>query len=131
MREIKFRGWHIAFKKMFYNIRVSTESWQTEDTHFGGEHNTLMQYTGLKDKNGKEVYEGDIVRCGTEDNIITAEVGFEDGDDGDRFFSGFATKIIKVEEYPEEGKPGWDDDYRLEIIGNIYSNPESKSANKR
>jgi hypothetical protein len=70
MREIKFRAWDTLDKEMIYpdeselivlskngnyltyNTRFDSDCW------FGIE---LMQYTGLKDKNGKEIYEGDIV----------------------------------------------------------------------
>jgi hypothetical protein len=62
MREIKFRAWHKDLKEMFYNCLVNGSCWWNEDTHYGGEHDTLMQYTGLKDKNGlTDVYEGDII----------------------------------------------------------------------
>jgi uncharacterized phage protein (TIGR01671 family) len=74
----------------------------------------LMQYTGLKDKNGKEIYKGDIVEinCGTyKDNAV---VNFIDGTftTHDR---GFEPDIMP----PEKD---------MEIIGNIYENPELLKA---
>jgi len=68
----------------------------------------LMQYTGLKDKNGKEIYEGDIVKgTGGEFNEEVWEAGWNE----DRDFIGWSIT-------PQNCEDG------LEIIGNIYENPE-------
>lgn len=71
MREIKFRIWDVENKEMlkvqeldfeptFYGGRIAIRPYQYND-YFDTEDMILMQYTGLKDKNGKEIYEGDIV----------------------------------------------------------------------
>lgn len=74
----------------------------------------LIQFTGLKDKNGKEIYEGDIVKWFVNDVIRTGIVDYIDG------YGGFDMKNFK-------------DDYHVccdwlrgeyEVIGNIYENPE-------
>ena len=59
-REIKFRAWDECQKYMAYQGSPDLETIQSFMHHFGDK--TLMQYTGVKDKNGKEIYEGDILR---------------------------------------------------------------------
>jgi len=70
----------------------------------------LMQYTGLKDKNGKEIYEGDLFNYMCDDGCIekNCEVVFNDGAFRTRW--GCLIKDII--------------DWEFEVIGNIYENPE-------
>ena len=73
MNEIKFRAWdnenkemlkvqELDFEDTFYGGRLAIRTDQYND-YFDLEDMILMQYTGLKDKNGKEIYEGDIIRA--------------------------------------------------------------------
>jgi hypothetical protein len=57
---------------------------------------------------------------------LTAEVRYQDEDNGDRSFSGFILNVIKIEDFPEAGESGWGDDYPLEVIGNIYEHDINK-----
>jgi uncharacterized phage protein (TIGR01671 family) len=79
----------------------------------------LMQYTGLKDKNGKEIYEGDIVKYKSVSPFksgfqwATTEVkwgSFEDGEYGYRMGVGLECM--------------WDNESEPEVIGDIYENPD-------
>ncbi len=64
MREIKFRAWDENLKRMFQVHTLGTKFSDTDNLRFGTSTRdfNLMQYTGLKDKNGKEIYEGDILK---------------------------------------------------------------------
>lgn len=121
MREIKFRCWTESAKKMYYPEQLqgfgicpmtgllmevidhgtdgaSLEKTQTKDI--------LMQYTGLKDKNGVEIYEGDILKFNTKGgNEMVYEVKWK----------GKGFKPTRMSDDNQE---------EIEIIGNIYQNPE-------
>lgn len=126
MREIKFRAFYKTKKEMVYfpklsaiayNGKISLET--MSDKFMGGEErwwqelSDLMQFTGLKDKNGKDVFEGDILSTlQYEDKVATVEWR------GNHFGMGFSMC--------HDGVPvDMDDDWsEFEVIGNIYENPE-------
>lgn len=131
-RPIKFRAWDSDKSKM---VDVYAIDWAGKDDRrptsinypqgklydapedFGGAIK-LMQFTGLTDKNGKEIYEGDIVKKDYDkanyqvawtDDCYGSKLGFDlldvNGDCHEYYYGGF---------YPKE----------VEVIGNIYENPE-------
>ena len=127
-REIKFRAWHKDLKKMFKIGQITLEegTWNFEpnDRGFIGmsipyqPSFVLMQYTGLHDKNGKEIYDGDIVYCQTKYGKAKAIIKFIDG----KFVAYWNSALT----HPENGYhiACYEINKRFEVIGNIYDNPE-------
>jgi len=119
MREFKFRAWDIENKRMIYGQTPDSpsSSWilALPDEGF-----LKMQYTELKDKDGKEIYEGDIVS-------VTGNQIFEIGN----FFSERNIRLVEFNN--EKASFGWSisglmfckgAQSSLESIGNKYENPE-------
>lgn len=120
MRDIKFRAWvkdnmEIIYydKLMFFNGSDEAIAFHKLETGYIDDYEVktdfkLMQYTGLKDKNGEEIYEGDIVK---DVNDEYYEIKFDDG----CFIVIHDGNVIEpLSEVAQD----------IEIIGNIYENPE-------
>ena len=120
MREIKFRAWDKENEKMMKVSSLHLENKEISVKENGTfrlfRMQNLMQYTGLKDKNGKEIYEGDIYHVGDK-NIRYLVVWFD---------SGFEGKQLRSTSYA--GLKSWAKD--IEILGNIYENPELLENNE-
>lgn len=123
MRGIKFRAWYKARDEMFTvtsvefdhqgnftGVVLGAREWERV---FTPDEIELVQFTGLLDRNGQEIYEGDILRM--EDTI--AKVVFWERP------PEFGLDPVNEDEWCED----WnitDDSERMEIIGNIYETPE-------
>ena len=143
MRERKFRAWDKYEKRMLYRNIFDRNWYATPANNENGcncvrgitpedkSNIELMQYTDLKDKNGVEIYEGDIVRIGTYFNFEEDESGWVD------------ESIHEVVWGMEQGYPAFDlkpwvdcdtnalqlyasicnESAAIEVIGNIYEHP--------
>ena len=122
MRKIKFRAWNSEKKTMRIHdvvvcngkqvIPVQTSGNDYWDATWEECENILMQFTGLKDKNGVEIYEGDIVKANINNVVSIGKVVYIDD------WAMFQTEFTI-------GNIGRYNCYEAdEVIGNIYENPE-------
>jgi uncharacterized phage protein (TIGR01671 family) len=119
MREIKFKFFNKIKKEMWL---IESINWQTKEISNGShianiDDGVLFQFTGLKDKNGKEIFENDIV-CWTLNDKLKSQIVFHEGCFGHLNLTGINkehSEFIPINKVRAE--------YMI-VCGNIYENPE-------
>ena len=131
-REIKFRGkdrenWHYGDlvqeirhndNKLFDGTMTHIRNFEYKNGDYIGDSfpvnsETIGQFTGLHDKNGKEIYEGDIVKITGSKEIDIGKVIYE--------YNGFTVDVMNMDRF--YGRVHLLEKF-TEVIGNIYDNPE-------
>lgn len=129
----KYRAWYVLAEEMINEILMisfvrkeiigkfsdgSTSVPLKFEDKRNGEDVILMQSTGLKDKNGKEIFEGDILAVETDDETLNVNVFW---DENHALFMFESKKYNEKEALAELLE---DNSYPFEIVGNVYENPE-------
>ena len=125
MRKIEFRAWlkkdkkmvevksiHFGTKNIVYSVKENSDRWGFITSKF--DDCKLMQFTGLTDKNGKQIFEGDILRlC---DATYPCEI----------YWSGIGWAFKRNDKRVDYnyGSSLVIDCEKMQVIGNIYDNPE-------
>lgn len=124
MRKIKFRGQTIDTKELIYGDLIQTENdfknvveildWsrvgRKPEKSLVVNPETVGQFTGLFDKNGVEIYEGDIIKCYQADENLV----FWYEEDGSWCISNYHASALPLGNYFHDS----------EVIGNMHENPE-------
>lgn len=126
---LKFRAWDKEFKEMVQVNALVLDEQVIKATYKNGnivkddvKEYELMQSTGLFDKNGKEIFEGDILGIETDEGILNVNVFWDDKHALFMFESEIHNEKELLAELVE------DNTYPFEIIGNIYENKELLDA---
>ena len=110
---------------MYFDIQINFSNNLMEVRCFDGEMTAnspdryiLLQFTGLKDKNGKEIYEGDIITCYAIQREMNEEI-----EKGERVIVEYRNGYF----YPFGYNAGWRSEVGdIEVVGNKFENPELK-----
>ena len=132
MRNIKFRGKTNAYPSRWVHGYLANKKYINEydngDFYFTSiKEETIGQYTGLKDKNRKEIYTGDIVKITEKKNVskhkvIPMKPVIANIEWSEEYLSYILITLSIKDAF--ENLADYLEEYDIEIIGNIYDNPE-------
>lgn len=122
MREIKFRAWNGEY--MIYPEDSKHDTVKTASAHILKHYDNIMQYTGLKDRNGVEIYEGDVVDDEGQVRIVkwskqNSQFYLSHSVSGKSFYKEF----IQCGQYQIEEEPVVCS--TISVIGNIHTKTDS------
>lgn len=131
-RKIKFRAWDDLNGMMISEAPILNSFTYLGSGEILKRYTLVMQYTGIKDKNGVEIFEGDLLRYPAnneweKENYVVFEVFFHDGDCADTHigfqfnrlhFKGCIAGYHSMEKFLPKYTA------KMEVIGNVYDSPE-------
>lgn len=122
MREIKFKIWDKTMNRWWCEdsqylqmdgTKIHPAPWSTLSANLPDGCIEILQYTGLKDKNNVEIYEGDIVKLFNDPDELYEVV-----------YNCFDNDILGFLLESDGGRGDWFDSKKREVVGNIFENPE-------
>jgi uncharacterized phage protein (TIGR01671 family) len=123
MKKTKYKAWDVEKKEMIDDVFINGQSGHVIclfNSGYEGDYSLdkmiPIEYTGVKDKNGKEIYEGDILRAGNE--LTTPWKVYWREDKCGYWAEQTRGSFLKSPLW------GMGVDRHFEVIGNIYTNPE-------
>lgn len=132
---VRYRAWDSVKKEMFKDTFAITESGQvvvveqesvaSSPDYVFVDHLVIMQSTGLKDKNGKDIFEGDVLEIEDEGEVLgNAKLTW------DKERAVFMIEAISVDDIAPFHEILSDESYSYRVVGNVYENPELLEAIK-